>query len=166
MANKQFRMEKRLRTSVGADISQYALKNQYVLFLYEKITQEFFFGWQFWFFVGFLDQIRLQKTVFRTNNKKRKNLIQYLNILQLTKTFFDNMCILSYKKLRKGWKSIFHECDIKIIKHFADKSFSVFKNAKNSIFEHTKTFFGKMFNYFMSHLWKMLFQPFLDLKKR
>ena len=35
MANKQFRMEKRLGTSVCADISKYALKNQYVQFLYE-----------------------------------------------------------------------------------------------------------------------------------
>ena len=40
MANKQFRMEKRLGTSVCADISLYALKKQYVQFLYEKITQE------------------------------------------------------------------------------------------------------------------------------
>ena len=33
MANKQFRMEKILGTSVCADISQYALKNQYVQFV-------------------------------------------------------------------------------------------------------------------------------------
>jgi len=38
---------------------------------------------------------------------------------------------------------------IKKIKHFAKKSFSVLKNAKNSIFEHTNIFFGKMFYYFL-----------------
>ena len=43
MANKQFRMEKGLGTSVCADISQCALKNQYVQFVYEKITQHIFF---------------------------------------------------------------------------------------------------------------------------
>ena len=42
MANKQLRMEKWLGTSVCADISQYALKKQYVKILYEKITQNFF----------------------------------------------------------------------------------------------------------------------------
>ena len=42
MANKQFRMKKRLGTSVCADISQYALKNQYIQLLYEKITPHFF----------------------------------------------------------------------------------------------------------------------------
>ena len=43
MANKQFRMGKRLGTSVCADILKYALKNQYVQFLYEKTTQHIFF---------------------------------------------------------------------------------------------------------------------------
>ena len=52
------------------------------------------------------------------------------------------------KNTRNGWKSIFNECDIKIIKHFAEKSFSVFKDAISGIFEHTKTFIGKMFHYF------------------
>ena len=74
--------------------------------------------------------------------------IQYLNILQFTKTVVDNMCVLFYKKLRNGCKSIFHEYDKKIIKHFTKKNVSVFKNAKNSIFEHTNIFFGKMFYYF------------------
>ena len=40
MANKQFRMEKKLGTSVCSDISHYALKNQYIQFLWEKITQK------------------------------------------------------------------------------------------------------------------------------
>ena len=40
MANKQFRMEKKLGTSVCADISHYVLKNQYVQFLSEKVTQQ------------------------------------------------------------------------------------------------------------------------------
>ena len=44
MANKEFRMEKRLGTSVCADSLKYALKNQYVKFLYEKTTQRIFFG--------------------------------------------------------------------------------------------------------------------------
>ena len=52
MANKQFRMEKRLGTSVCADTSQYALKNQYINFLYEKTTQHIFFD-DIFFFVGF-----------------------------------------------------------------------------------------------------------------
>ena len=38
MANKQFRIDKRLETSVCADITQYALKNQEIQFLYEKIN--------------------------------------------------------------------------------------------------------------------------------
>ena len=37
MTNKEFRMDF-LETSVYVDISQYALNNQYVQFLYEKIT--------------------------------------------------------------------------------------------------------------------------------
>ena len=41
MANRQFRMEQRSGTSVCADISQYALQNQYIKFLYEKISQHF-----------------------------------------------------------------------------------------------------------------------------
>ena len=53
MANKQFRMEKSSGTSVWADISKYALKIQYVQFLYEKTTQHIFFEWKFCFFVGF-----------------------------------------------------------------------------------------------------------------
>ena len=50
MANKQFRMEKKIfGTSVCADISQYGLKNQYVKFLYEKITEHNFLddSWDF-----------------------------------------------------------------------------------------------------------------------
>ena len=37
MAKKQFRIEKILGTSMYADISQNALKNQYVPILYEKV---------------------------------------------------------------------------------------------------------------------------------
>ena len=61
MANKQFGMEKILGTSVCAEISQYALKNQYLKILYEKnhIFLDEILG-----FCKFLDQIRLQKTVF------------------------------------------------------------------------------------------------------
>ena len=43
MANKQFRMKKILGTSVCADISQHALKNQYIQDLYDKITQQVVF---------------------------------------------------------------------------------------------------------------------------
>ena len=35
----------------------------------------------------------------------------------------DNMCVLLYKKSINGCKSIFHECDKKIIRHFAKKKF-------------------------------------------
>ena len=45
----------------------------------------------------------------------------------------------------------------KKIKHFAKKSFSVFKNAKNSTFEHTKTSFDKMFYYFFIAFMKNAF---------
>ena len=51
------------------------------------------------------------------------------------------MCVLFYKKSRNSYKSIFHECDKKIIKHFAEKSFRVFKGAIFGILEHPKTFF-------------------------
>ena len=141
MANKQFKLEKRLGTSVCADISKYALKNQYVQFLYEKTTQHSFFGCQFCFFVGFWIKFGSRKQFFGLTWSETFFSIQYWNILQFTKTFFDNMCVLSYKKSRNGWKSIFHECNKKIIKHFAKKSFSVFKGAIFGIFEHTKTFF-------------------------
>ena len=68
------------------------------------------------------------------------------------KTVVDNMCVLFYKNLTNGCKSIFHECDKKIIKHFAKKSFRVFKNAKkNSTFEHPKTCLGKKNYNFLSH---------------
>ena len=40
----------------------------------------------------------------------------------------------------------------KIIKHFTNKSFSVLKNAKNSIFEHTKTFFWQNVLLFLCHI--------------
>jgi hypothetical protein len=46
-----------------------------------------------------------------------------------------------------GWpQRVFHERVKKIIKNFAEKSFSVFKGAKYSKFEHSKTFFGEIFN--------------------
>ena len=108
---------------------------------YRKKSLNTFFLDDNFVFCRFLDQIWLQKTVFWTNIKKMFFSIQYLNILQLPKTFVDNTCVLSYKKTRNGDKSIFYECDKKIIKHLAKKSFTVFKNAKNSRFEHTKTFF-------------------------
>ena len=58
MANKQFRMEKILGTSVCADISQNALKNQQIKFLYDIFLDEHFE------ICRFLDQFRLEKTVF------------------------------------------------------------------------------------------------------
>ena len=51
MASKQFRMENILGTSVCTDISKYALRKQNVKFLWKKINQQIFIGWQFWFFV-------------------------------------------------------------------------------------------------------------------
>ena len=88
------------------------------------------------FFCRFLDQIRLQKTVFWTNIEQNIYSIPYLNMLQFIKTVVDTMCGLFYEKKRNGCHSIFHECDKKIIKPFAKKSFRVFKNAENSTFEH------------------------------
>ena len=58
--------KKILGTSVCADISQYALRNQYIQFLYETITQQVFLMKTSGFFCRFLDQICLQKTVFWT----------------------------------------------------------------------------------------------------
>ena len=45
----------------------------------------------------------------------------------------------------------------KNLKHFAEKSFSVFKGAPFKSFEHTKTFFGKMFLIFFSTFIKNAF---------
>ena len=67
MANKQFRMEKRLGPSVCADISKYALKNQYVKFVYEKTTQNIFFKLNSWFFVGFNSNSASENSFFFTN---------------------------------------------------------------------------------------------------
>ena len=44
MANKQFRMEKQLGTSVCADISHYVFKNQYVKFFIGKNHSKKLFG--------------------------------------------------------------------------------------------------------------------------
>ena len=88
---------------------------------------------------------------------KRFFSIQFWNILQFTKAFFDNMCVLSYKKVINGSKSIFHKYDEKT-KHFTKFFVSVFKNAKNSIFEHTNIFFGKMFYYFFIVFMKNAFE--------
>ena len=62
--------------------------------------------------------------------------MKYLNILQFSKTVVDITGVLS----RNGFKSIFYECDKKIINHFA-KSFSVLKKAKISPLNTLKTFF-------------------------
>ena len=67
------------------------------------------------------------------------------------------------QKPRNGWKNIFHECYIKIIKYVAEKSLSVFKDAIFGIFEHTKNFIGKMFYYFYVTFMKIPFQLFLIL---
>ena len=53
-----------------ADISQYAHIKQYIQFLYEDITQLIFLN-KILVFGGFLDQSRLQKTVFFTNIEKK-----------------------------------------------------------------------------------------------
>ena len=60
----------------------------------------------------FLDQIWLQKTVSWTNIEDFF-LIQYFNILQFTKTVVDNMCVLSFLKIKKWLKRHFYECDKK-----------------------------------------------------
>ena len=59
------------------------------------------------FFCRFLNQMRLPKTVFWTNIKKMFFAIQYINILQLTKTFVDNMCALVLWKQRNGCNIFF-----------------------------------------------------------
>ena len=76
MAKKQFSMEKRLGTSVCADISQHPLKNQYIFFLYEKITIHVFFLHLFFLEVSgsnlasensFWTNIEKQKLFFQSN---------------------------------------------------------------------------------------------------
>ena len=135
-ANKQFRMEKKLGTSVCPDISHYALKNQYV--------QHIFFGW-FRFLEGFWIKFGSRKLFFLSS-------IQYLNILQLPKTFVDNTCVFSYKKIMKWLQKHFSWMWQKIRKHFAKKSFSVFKKAIFGIFEqniHEKCFCNPFLIFFI-----------------
>ena len=95
MANKQFRMEKRLGTSVCADISKYALKNQYIQFLYEKNHSLHFFGWRYCFFCRFLNQIRLRKTVFWTNMEWNVIFNPILKYFTIYKNFFgQHVCFV------------------------------------------------------------------------
>ena len=112
-------------------------------------------------FCRFLDQIRLQKTVFWTN--RDVFVIQYLNILQLIKTVVDAMCVLFYKKIKNWLQKHFSWDWQKIIKYFAKKSIRVFKCAIFGILEHPKTFFWQnVLLFFFSHSWKMLLKTFLD----
>ena len=90
------------------------------------------------FFVGFWFKFGPRKLFFGLTWGETFFSIQFWNILKFTKTFFDNMCVLSYKKSINGFKSIFHEYVKKIIKHFAKKNVSMFKSAIFCIFEHTK----------------------------
>ena len=64
-------------------------------------------------FCRFLDQIRLQKTVFWTNTKKMFFSIQYLNILQFIKLLLTPCAFCFIKKIINDCKSIFHECERK-----------------------------------------------------
>ena len=68
MANKQYRIEKILGTTVYADISQHALKK----------SLDTFFWMTIFFFCRFLEQIRLKKTFFRLTLKKTV-FLQYNN---------------------------------------------------------------------------------------
>ena len=124
MANKQFRIEKKLGTSVCADISHYTLKKNNTFNFYRKKSLNIFFWMKILVFWRFLDQIQPKKTGFWTNIEKMFFFsIQYLNILQFIKTVVDNMCVLFDKNSRNGCKRIFDECDKKIIKHFSKKKF-------------------------------------------
>ena len=51
------------------------------------------------------------------------------------------MCILSYKQIQKCFEKTFFMNVTKNNKRFFQTSFSGFKNAKKSTFEHTETFF-------------------------
>ena len=70
MANKQLRMEKKLGTSVCADISHQLSKTNTFNFYKKKSFNKKNLDEIFCFFCRFLDQIRLQKTVFWSNIKK------------------------------------------------------------------------------------------------
>ena len=126
-------------TSVCADISQYALKNQYIKFLYSKISLKKKLEDNKGFFVDFLNKFGSRRQIFGLTS------IRYLNILQFTKTLADNMCVLSLKKWKNGCKSIFDEYDKKNI--LPKKSFTVFKCAMLGLYEHNK-FFCNFFSFF------------------
>ena len=89
MPNKQFIMEKKIgniSVRCSADILQYALKNQYVKFVYAPIINTFSLYNNFGCF-KFLDQIRLQKTVFWTYIKTMFFFNQMFKYFHINKTF-------------------------------------------------------------------------------
>ena len=125
---------------------------------YRKKSLNNFFWWKFWFFEGFWIKFGSKKLVFGLTSKNIFFSMQYLNILQTIKTVVDNMCVLFYKKSRNGWKSIFHECDGKIIKHFTKKKVLGCSKVLFLAFLNTlKLFFGKMFYYFFVTFMKNAF---------
>ena len=60
-----------------------------------------------------------------------------------------------------GIKCIFYECSKNYLKHFAEKSHSVFEGLKGGPFEHTKTFFlQNVFNCFLKIHKKLILYQF------
>ena len=95
-------------------ISHNMLSKTNTVYFYMKIHAAIFFWMTVLFFVGFWIKFKSKKLFFGLTWKIMFFSIQYLNNLQFTKTFADNMSVLSLKKERQnGCKSIFHEYDKK-----------------------------------------------------
>ena len=122
-----------------------------------------------WFFVGFWIKFGSRKLLFGLTLNKMFFLIQSFNILQFTKTFNHNMCVLSFKKINKWFEKQFswmwHKNKNKI-KTFCQKKVLVCSKMLFLVFLNPlKLLSAKCYIIFISHSWKMLFQPFIIFYK-
>ena len=84
--------------------------------------------------------------------------MQILKCLTIYNFFhWQNQQSFNKKNLRGQKKIIFHVCQYKIIKHLAEKSFSVFNGVGRWSNEHTNTFFGQLFYLFLLTCMKNVF---------
>ena len=82
-----------------------------------------FFRWQFCCFVGFWSNLAPENCFYKLILKFFNFIIQYLNPLQLSKTFCWQHVNFPLKKLINGCKSVFHECEEEEIKVNLKKMF-------------------------------------------
>ena len=74
------------------------------------------------------------------------------------KNVVDTICVLFSNKSRNGCNRIIHECDKKIINHFAKKKvLGCSKMPKIAHLNTLKLFFGKIFYYFLGTFMKNVF---------